>query len=81
MKMMPTNAMSSPHPDLAVPGFQKQPLLQTSPTGLQQAASEETQLRWSREDFPYFTQGSSFLATLGYVTESRWDSAERPANL
>src|SRR6185436_15327748 len=28
-----------------------------------------------------FTQGSSFLATLGYLTESRWDSAKRTPDL
>jgi hypothetical protein len=33
-----------------------------------------TQPRWGCNSFRGFTQGSSFLATLGYAPESRWDS-------
>src|SRR5260221_4359668 len=34
--------------------------------------------RWGCEILATFTQGSSFLATLGFVAESRWDSLFHP---
>src|SRR6266478_8114 len=35
------------------------------------------QPRWGCETLPTFTQGSSSLATLGFVAESLWDSFQK----
>jgi hypothetical protein len=39
------------------------------------------QPRWGWKGLDGRTQGSSCLATLGFITESRWDSAEALSNL
>src|SRR5436309_1390396 len=48
----------------------------TTPTGLRLRAlrSSETKPRWGFVFLCQSSQGSSFLATLGFVAESRWDS-------
>ena len=51
----------------------------STPTGLQQPTSWEIQPRWGCGLLCAVPQGSSFLATLGFVTESLWDSAKRPS--
>ena len=55
----------------------------TTPTGLRHPATRTTpQPRWGCGHFSKSTQGSSFLATLGLVTQSRWDcSAAAPSKI
>src|SRR6266571_2764587 len=47
----------------------------STPTGLCQISAIEPQPRWGFLPFAEISQGSSFFATLGFVPESRWDSA------
>ena len=52
--------------------------ISSTPTGLRLVAPPTregvTQPRWGWDQIALLTQGSSFLATLGIGTESRWDS-------
>jgi hypothetical protein len=56
----------------------ERPIYSSTPTGLRPVAATGrggvTQPRWGCDRFATVTQGSSFLATLGFETESRWDS-------
>ncbi len=53
-------------------------IISSTPTGLRLCAplmrEGVTQPRWGWDQIALMTQGSSFLATLGFGTESRWDS-------
>jgi hypothetical protein len=53
-------------------------IISSTPSGLRPftTATREgvTQPRWGWDQITLLTQGSSFLATLGFGTESRWDS-------
>lgn len=55
-----------------------QSIISSTPTGLRlvgpPAREGVTQPRWGWDQIALSTQGSSFLATLGFETESRWDS-------
>ena len=54
------------------------PMGSSTPTGLRRVTATirggVTQPRWGWGNFTRLTQGSSCLATLGFGTESRWDS-------
>jgi len=56
----------------------ERPIDSSTPTGLWPVAAVMrggvTQPRWGCDRLAPMTQGSSFLATLGWRTESRWDS-------
>src|SRR6266487_3932606 len=47
----------------------------STPTGLCHVLAAVPQPRWGCSPFASMSQGSSFLATLGYVAESLWDSS------
>ena len=61
---------------LATLGFES--VVSSTPRGLRPFATTTrdgvTQPRWGWNQIALLTQGSSFLATLGFGTESRWDS-------
>jgi hypothetical protein len=44
---------------------------------LRQAQHAKIQPRWGRNSLDSIPQGSSCLATLGYMMESRWDSVSK----
>src|SRR2546430_511740 len=48
----------------------------STPMGLRHIAVPQPQPRWGCADSGRLTQGSSFLATLGFGPESLWDSTE-----
>ena len=50
----------------------------STPTGLRPVAVTAPQPRWGCAASVRITQGSSFLATLGFETESLWDSHLEP---
>ena len=66
MYLMTTNPFLPSLSVAAITRFQKQPLLQTSLLGLFK--------------FIQISQGSSFLATLGWRTQSLWDCSDESSS-